>query len=268
MLILNWIRLFRNKHKRETVITFTGGMGAQIISAAIYYQLKSKGVAVYADLSYFDKAEVVARVGNKGEISHWSWQLSQFGLERDSFDSLQNYNQKSVNLIADGPEKSRLAMEALRNPAVQARFAANCSCLGKLALESDGYLCIHVRRGDYVNVASHLMSNEEFFRIAAKFTGLVPHVVVVSDSPIKAEFRERISAGYTNATFLDSIDAFTTHYVMRKARILVCSNSQFSLIAALLNPHGLIVLPKQWLGPGNEALEAPIHAACGFQLLD
>lgn len=268
MLISNWRRLFQSRPKQQTVITFTGGMGAQIISAAIYYYLKDMGRNAYADLSYFNKAELVARVGNKGEVSHWSWQLSPFGLTPGSFDSLSSYNKKSVNLIEDGPEKSSLAMEALRNPAVQERFAVNCECLGELALGYDNYLCIHVRRGDYVNVASHLVSNEEFFQIATKFKGLVPRLVVVSDSPIEAQFRERISSGYAEAVFLDNIDAFTTHCVMRKARILVCSNSQFSLIAALLNPNGLIVLPKQWLGPGNEALEAPIHAACGFQLLD
>lgn len=250
------------------VVTFTGGMGAQIISAAIYFYFKDKGRSVYADLSYFNKAAQVARVGNKGEVSHWPWQLNAFGLSMDSFVTLPSFNKKSVNLIEDGPEKSRLAMEALRNSAVQERFAINCSCLREFQLDSINYLCIHVRRGDYVNVASHLVSDNEFFRIAQQFKGLTPHLVVVSDSPIPSDFRAKISDGFESANFLDNIDALTTHCVMRSARILVCSNSQFSLIAALLNKNGLIVLPKQWFGPGNEALEAPIHAACNFQLLN
>ncbi|HEY6093497.1 MAG TPA: alpha-1,2-fucosyltransferase [Gallionellaceae bacterium] len=268
MKISDLIHRLKNRHKQQTVITFTGGMGAQIISAAIYFFLQDKGQEVVADLSYFDKNEKVARVGNKGEVSHWSWQLSLFGLAPDSFQSATNYSRRTVNLIEDGPVKSRLSIEALREPAIQARFALPDDCLKDLPLKPGSYLCIHVRRGDYVNVASHLVSDEEFFQIAERFKGLLNHLVVVSDSPIEAGFRERISASYAEATFLDNIDAFTTHCVMRKARILVCSNSQFSLIAALLNPAGLVVLPKQWFGPGDEALEAPIHSSCNFQILN
>lgn len=64
---------------------------------------------------------------------------------------------------------------------------------------ANDYLCIHVRRGDYVNIASHLVSAREFF----EFAGLVKHIVVVSDSSIEESFRQRVSAGYKQAAFLD-----------------------------------------------------------------
>jgi hypothetical protein len=256
------------KRPKSVVVTFTGGMGAQIISAAIYYHLRESGQEVYADLSYFDQAEHLAEIGNKGEISHWSWQLSPFGLGLDSFQSLKKYSQRDVELIEDGPKKSSLAMAALRNPSAQKLFALDRNVEDIVSPEIvQSYLCIHVRRGDYLNVASHLVSDNEFFEIASKFQGIARNLVIVSDSPIEPLFRQTISAGYDQAIFLDNIDAFTTHRVMRGARILVCSNSQFSLIAALLNSKALVILPKQWFGKGNESLEAPIHALCSFQIL-
>ena len=33
---------------------------------------------------------------------------------------------------------------------------------------------------------------------------------------------------------------------MRHAAVLICSNSQFSLVAAALNQGGLVLVPKNW----------------------
>jgi hypothetical protein len=41
------------KQDSEILVTFTGGLGAQILSAAIYFYLKGDGSKVYADLDYF-----------------------------------------------------------------------------------------------------------------------------------------------------------------------------------------------------------------------
>lgn len=267
MSLAKWIPSLR-RDKRLTVITFTGGMGAQIISAAIYFSLRAQGKAVYADLSYFDQSVHLATVGKAGDVSHWAWQLDAFGLNKETFEPLPGYSRREVELVEDGPEKMVRGLRALQQPEIQSRFAINSEVQDVLPSGfSEGYLCVHVRRGDYVNVASHLVSDEEFFHLARKFVGLVRHMVVVSDSPIEAAFRERIAQGYEQAAFLDSVDVFTSHRVMRNARILVCSNSQFSLIAALLNTSALVVLPKQWFGANDRAIEAPIHEACGFQVL-
>lgn len=262
------IRIMRDARDLPCIVTFTGGMGAQIISAAIYWHLKESGHEVRADLSYFDKGERVATSGNAGEVSHWAWQLEPFGLHRSSFDEAGVYSKRDVDLIEDGPRKMTLGVTALRTRGMQDRFPVPGVPPGMLPGGfADEYLCIHVRRGDYVNVASHLVSDREFFELAGRFAGLVKHLVVVSDSPIEDAFRKTISAGYDRAVFLDDIDAYASHCIMRKARVLVCSNSQFSLIAALLNQRALVVLPKQWFGGKDRAIEAPINEACGFQLL-
>ena len=251
-----------------TVITFTGGMGAQIISAAIYFFLKNRGDAVFADLSYFNRTPHVATPGKSGDISYWPWQLDAFDLSPDSFGVLESYSRRDVRLIEDGLEKLELALKALSQPEVRKYFAIPEDVTDVLPVgESPDYLCIHVRRGDYVNVASHLVTDRQFIGLAAKFSGLVKHLVVVSDSPIGADFRQMISTGFEQAVFLDNIDAFASHRVMRSARILICSNSQFSLIAAMLNTRALVIVPKQWFGIKDRVLEKPINEACDFQVL-
>src|SRR5512145_1746130 len=150
-------KLFHSFSKTKTkpaVVTFTGGMGAQIISAAIYYALKDEGREVLADLSYFDKEERVATVGKAGDVSHWSWQLDAFGLSRGSFEEAAAYSRRNVVLIEDGPQKMMLGVKALRQPEVQERFGIAEYVDDTLPADfTSGYLCVHVRRGDYVNVA-------------------------------------------------------------------------------------------------------------------
>lgn len=268
MTFTQWIRGLCAGKPKDTVVTFTGGMGAQIISAAIYFLLKDEGRTVYADVTYFDQEEHIATVGKAGDCSHWSWQLEPFGLSRVSFGDTRDLFKRNIELIEDGVQKQTLGLRALRQPEVQKRFAITADVDDILPIGfSSGYLCIHVRRGDYINVSSHLVSDSEFIELAGKFVGLVKCIAVVSDSPIDDSFRQAVSAGYGQAVYLDNIDAFTSHIIMRKARILICSNSQFSLIAALLNPQALVVLPKQWFGENDKAIEAPIHEACGFQIL-
>jgi hypothetical protein len=269
MIFTQWIGSSSMGKDKPVVVTFTGGMGAQIISAAIYFSLRNQDRKVYADLSYFDRAERIASAGRSGEVSHWSWQLDSFGLLRSSFETAPGLSKRDVELIEDGSKKIAAGMKALRQPEVQKHFAIAIGVGDILpAGFSSGYLCIHVRRGDYVNVASHLVADEDFIDLAGKFAGLVKHLAVVSDSPIDEPFRRAASSGYEQAVFMENIDAFTAHRIMRNARVLVCSNSQFSLIAALLNPQALVVLPKHWFGKNDRAVEAPIHEACGFQILN
>ena len=111
------------------------------------------------------------------------------------------------------------------------------------------------------------MPDDEFVQIAAKFSRLIPNVAVLSDSPIDPALKVAVSAMYKGATFLDKTEAYQAHRVMRGSRILVCSNSQFSLIAAMLNPAALIVIPRQWFDGHDRAIEAPLHARCTFQIL-
>jgi hypothetical protein len=73
--------------RRPVVISFTGGMGAQIISVAIYMDLKLQGDDVYADFRYFEEKPEVQQ-----EYSVWDWQLDCYGLTMDDFKRYQIRN--------------------------------------------------------------------------------------------------------------------------------------------------------------------------------
>lgn len=267
--LLKFARRSSVDQNRLTVVTFTGGMGAQIISAAVYFSMKIGGHPVYADLSYFDQPESVAVLGKAGDCSHWAWQLQPFGLPPASFDSPPGLTKRYADILQDGPRKLELGLKALAQPEVQLFFGIPSGIGDVLPAEyTEGFLCMHVRRGDYVNVASHLVADDEFISLARKFSGLVKCAVVISDSPIGPDFRDAITSYFKSVSFLDHTDTYTAHRIMRSARILICSNSQFSLIAAALNPEALVLIPKQWFGVGDRHIEAPIHSRCLFEIME
>ena len=257
-------------NNRPTIVTFTGGMGAQIISAAIYFSMKDAGRSVYADLSYFDRPESIAVVGKTGDCSHWSWQLEPFGLSASSFEISSNCIKQKANILQDGDiRKADLALAALTHPDIHQFFRIPNGISDILPMEfEEGFLCMHIRRGDYVNVASHLVVDDEFINLARKFSGLVDSIVIISDSPIEPSFRNVVSSMFKLASFLDNTDAYTAHRVMRNSRILICSNSQFSLTAAALNPDALVLVPIQWFGGGHRRFEATVNSRCSFQIME
>lgn len=268
MNILKHLRRFQFGKSLPTVVVFAGGMGTQIIQAAAYFSMKNAGNPVYADLSYFDTEARMAEVGKAGQLTHWFWQLEQFGLSQASFEQAPELNKRNADILRDGPRMMELGLNALEQPDIQRHFKDVADIGGVLPEEVlGGFLCIHIRRGDYVNVASHLIADCEFISLVRKFSGLINHAVILSDSPIEAGFRSEVSSHFKTASFLDNIDPYTSHRIMRRARILICSNSTFSLTAAALNPNALVVVPKQWYGEKDRDVEAPIHARCLFQIM-
>jgi len=268
MKIFDKFPIDRAKKSPFTVITFTGGMGAQIISAAIYFDMSAQGLPVYADLSYFDRPKKVAREGDKGMPSHWDWQLDFFGIAKNSFENLPVCEKAKGRVISDGVEKLELSLTALAKEHVRQRFATELGLTDidpRLGLAN--YVCIHIRRGDYTNVASHLVPDNDFIAIAKRLSGLVSTVVVLSDSALSASLRSEFSGYFEKAIFLDHTDAWAAHRVMRGAAVIVCSNSQFSLAASMLNPTALVAIPGQWFEGEERAIEAPLRLRSPFALL-
>ncbi len=269
MNILKFLLRFPTNKNLPTVVVFAGGMGTQIIQAAVYFSMRDAGHTVYADLSYFDTQARMAETGKTGQLTHWFWQLEQFGLPRASFDQAPALNRKNADIIRDGPRMLELGLKALARPDIQLYFRDVANVSDILPEEIlGGFLCVHIRRGDYVNVASHLISDEEFVNLIRKFSGLIENAVILSDSPIETDFRSTVSPFFKATLFMDNIDPYTSHRIMRCARILICSNSTFSLTAAALNPNALVIIPKQWFGEKDRELEVPIHSRCSFQIME
>lgn len=259
---------FFKKNNFPSVVKFTGGMGAQMISAAIYYQMQLDNKEVYADLSYFDQPKELAVDGMKGKASHWDWQLQPFGLSPAMFSNIKDTNLKKYTVIEDGMNKLNLALNAFKNEAIQKIFPTTPDVAAHLIDQNDAdYLCIHVRRGDYLNVPTHLTSDRDFYSLAQRLKNIAKHVVVVSDSTITVEFQSKMKKLFSKTTFLDRINEYESHCVMRHASILVGSNSQFSLVAAILNKDALIFLPRVWFGKDHPELETVVSNLGNFQVL-
>lgn len=259
----------------ETTVTFTGGLGAQIFSAAIYYHLKSKGYAVYVDMDYFQQPAKIASVGNKGEISLWNYELGIYGLPLERFATKASeksfFKRKKHRIISDGPEKMALAIDALRQQEVKKSFPIMHSIIEECLQISDGsdYLCIHIRRGDYVNVASHLVDDMDFVNLAKSISSFVLNVIVISDSEVSETVKKNLSKLFKQSSFIVGGNLHIAHALIRQAKYLICSNSQFSLSAALLNEVGQqIFLPTQWFGNIDSEIQIPINALCRFQILN
>lgn len=262
------------KQDSEVLITFTGGLGAQIFSAAIYFYLKQASCKVYADLDYFKQAGKTATPGNKGEVSHWNYELGEYGLYIEDFSTKifnkSFFKRNNPIVISDGVEKVNLGIEALRKPEASKYFPIKNSIIGEChqVSGSNGYLCIHIRRGDYVNVASHLVDDMDFVNLAISISNFVASVIVISDSEVSGVIRERLSGLYTHCTFMTGGSPHVAHALIRQAKYLICSNSQFSLSAALLNQVAKqVFLPTQWFGNDDSNMQMPINALCRFQIL-
>lgn len=266
---MNLFKFFnKNKKKLPIVVVFAGGMGTQILQAATYFYYKKKGLTVFADLSYFDRPLSLAKEGEVGQLTHWHWQLNQYGLEKHTFDLTPGLKKGESDVIVDGQRMLEIGLSALVDPDINKKFESKIaveSILKEIATNS--YICVHVRRGDYINVASHLISDDDFLKLIKKFTRLTNSLVVLSDSVIQDNFKAQVSLLFENTLFLDDIDAYQSHQIMRYAAILICSNSTFSLTAAALNNQALIVLPKKWFADKDKHVEVPIHSRCLFQLM-
>ena len=259
--------------KRPVVVSFTGGMGAQIISAAIYMDLQNQGYDVYADFRYFEEKPTLHH-----GYSVWDWQLECYGLTMKDFKRYEIRNLQLImsRYIKDGDKKTQLAHLAMDKKYIISRFF-NYTKEFKSEIEillsnniplAGPYLCVHIRRGDYMKVASHLVPEESFLEIIFRAKSILKTIVVISDSPISEKFKDSISGDFKNAIIYDSgsLHFATSHYLMTKASMLICSNSQFSWTAGKL-ASGIVLIPKKWFGEKGYALEKIILTESKFMTI-
>lgn len=266
---MSFFKFFKKKQENlPIVVVFAGGMGTQILQAATYFYYKKRGLTVFADVSYFDQPLILAKEGQIGQLTHWHWQLDQYGLQKHTFDISPGFKKGESDVIVDGQRMLEIGLSALVDPDINKKFESEVIVQSTLKdINKDSYLCVHIRRGDYINVASHLIGDADFLVLIKKFSKLTNSLVILSDSAIQDGLRNQVSPLFENVLFLDNIDAYQSHQIMRYAHILVCSNSTFSLTAAALNREALIVLPKRWFGDKDQHLEVPINSRCFFQLM-
>jgi hypothetical protein len=198
--------------------------------------------------------------------------MDSYGVARDSL-AVETQADRSTPTLHDGALKFSLAMDALSEPSVRACFDTVGNDVFSAQyrasqLHGERYLCLHVRRGDYLNVASHLISSKELDGIASQFGGLVDRILILSDSPIGADEFESVRSKFSGRiNVIDSDpDPILAHSLMRNAAVLICSNSQFSLSAGLLS-NGLKIIPKVWFGADASQINLAVSRLSDFSVL-
>jgi len=116
-----------------------------------------------------------------------------------------------------------------------------------IELASDA-VCIHVRRGDYVNSRHHYCLGMEYYEKAMEqITGTY---YVFSDDILycKEMFRDK------NVIFVNGRDVFEDFFLMRQCKKFIIANSSLSWWAAWMT-GGETIAPKNWFAGVNQHLE-------------
>jgi hypothetical protein len=249
--------------KDSKTIYFEGGLGAQIFSYLEYLD-KCDGfigeqTAVKCDFSYFDQASGFKKDG----LRIGPWLLNCYGIEKASLESKAKQNsaihRKLRAGVVDKSLQDRLDNIQTLAKRYQDRFKTTLDvhyfAQKRIGLKESDYdlahgvyqcCAIHIRRGDYLQVASHIVSDSDYFNLIMKIKTLIPkNVVLFSDSvmePSQKERWEEVLKG-KNVFFClgNEYEEIEVHNFMRKVRVLVTGNSVFSLSAGLLSKNETLV---------------------------
>ncbi len=252
-------RTFSIYHK--TLVHIEGGLGSQILGVISFWERQERyGVArARCDLSYFTSH-------NRGDL--WNWELDRYQISLKDLQEYQSATIKNIlklksDFLSELEIDSGYWIQARRkyldrfdfDPEVVAAFREkfaefeNVHCYG----------AVHIRRGDYLKVASRVIKFDEYVDLLISIRELIPKVLlVISDSPLQEKEKEKLDElfGYNyTLIFLDDpqLDPFLIHCILRQANVLVTSNSTFSFSAAVLGKSGQIAFSPVNFHSGQDA---------------
>jgi len=262
-------------------IVFEGGLGSQLLPLLEKCYLDSRGIPFVVDTSYFNIDSKMTRT--RGGADQRSFKLDFYGISLDSLlvgstritPELQVSQNRNFDLWDSDfwGFSSELATNLL--PVDLELLGAFKRSIGIEAGQQ--YSVVHVRRGDYLRVASHIVSDSMWLGILEKVKSLTSdNLIISSDSKIpektKNEVKKITSDKSMQIIYLegDEIDECALHDLMRSANLLIASNSTFSFSAAILsNPETFCVIPSIFYGDqGLEEINRGIRAAGDFFILN
>ena len=268
-------RTFSIYHK--TLVHIEGGLGSQIFGVISFWERQERyGVSVAkCDLSYFTSQ-------NRGDL--WNWQLHRYQI---GLKDLQGYESVTIGNILKLKSDFLSEFEINSGYWIQARkkyldrFYFDPMLLNdfrkKFAEFEDvhSYGAVHIRRGDYLKVASKVIEFNEYLELLISIQKLIPKdLLIISDSPLHEREIEKLGELFGNnhnLIFLDDpeLDAFLIHCILREADVLVTSNSTFSFSAAVLGKSGQLAFsPVNFhSGPDAEKYNRSFRSASSFMTL-
>ena len=243
----------------EALTHIEGGLGSQILGIISFYNQQDKfGVNVAkCDLSYFH---------HKDREGLWAWNLDNYGIK---LEELRKFESRGKSVLLKGKKDflndSEISQGYWNNSRTKYldRFPCDVEALkslitkvtGKSNLESYGV--IHIRRGDYLQVASKVIELHEYTHFLARIKTVLPKPsFVITDSLLTTDEKQQLERAMgvdRDVIFLDGTGEhpFVLHCLMRRADVLVTSNSTFSFSAGLLGKDGQVAFSPLEFHAGN-----------------
>ena len=265
--------LFFSHIRGKPVVVIDGGLGNQILGWIKYHtaiefgKIKNSKEQTRLDLEYFCNPPQ-----NKKGLSYFDWELSEYGIKLENLKSTKrpllfqfSYNHQARN------ERHLYQLMNLRSwaeyfPLTESYFKLN----EKLELSKD-YVAIHLRRGDYLNVAARIVTVDEVCSVLNRISSLIPtSVLVLSDSEISDEDFRKILEQLPDKVVRVIVggDTHAIHGILRQAKFLITSNSAFSLSAALtMTNNGLAVAPRNFHGSKNSDINEAYHLLSSWTVI-
>jgi hypothetical protein len=237
-------------------VVFEGGLGSQLIPLLEKNYLSFLNIPFSVDTSYFDINQKISK--SRGRADHWSYRLDFYGITLDSLltDSVPINSQTDLAQGRNFDLWNSDFWRYVRNYGavlLPINFGLLQNFKDSIGIgATEAYSVIHVRRGDYLRVASHIVTDSMWLGFIEKIKSITSGVLVItSDSTIPKKTKGEVARIFrhtsTRVIYLEGqkIDECILHDFMRSANVLVASNSTYSFTAAVLsNPKTFCVVPS------------------------
>lgn len=260
----------------KNLIVFDGGLGSQLLSYFQYVYLVRNGHIPKVNVEYFNLEENSAFDPN---FIRRPWALNRYGINismlRNQTDSPPSLNLKiPTNLLF---ENNPLYFKKFKDLELSTKLPTDKKALLNFLRShkvSKDYYAIHLRRGDFLTSASVNISDFETLQLCNTFFKNIEKlpIFIFSDSSIKKAWSFKLKKlGFNQVILCGPADSnlFLTHDLMRNAKILITSNSTYSLSAALLaRKDQLTIVPmKFYSGYRDEPVNRVINELSSFSIL-
>ena len=280
--LINVFAFFFSKFMRlqvEKTIRIEGGLGSQLIGLLTYETRKILNLPARVDVSYFTKQFNGTEIPG---VSIWEWELDRYGFSLESFNVQSKFYDKYLSVVFSknsnkaNHDRRIFSQIPWRDFSLRLPLAEGLNSFletNGLSLNDD-FAVIHIRRGDYLRVASRVLSLEEsingFSKIGAALN--VPIFITCDDflsAKDLAYCKEHLNS-YALIIVDPRTDNHIVHGLMRAASTLVTSNSTFSWTAGMLNVREspLIISPTIFVGEIDNPINNNFRSSSTWMLLD
>jgi len=263
---------------QNNTVLIEGGLGSQLLTYIEFSEKRAVSPKIRCNTEYFS----IPESKKSANLSYWRWELDSYGISRDSLNPYSEKLSKLQRIICE--EKKFQSKQFLANWSVETSFKYKSIfpidpkktdrikeiVLGDIATE---YSVVHVRRGDYLYLASHLVPLQTYLKFISQITKELPKkLVFISDSEFSNDEKRAITNTLQtfSINFLDSkiYTGREIHDFMRMASFLICANSTFSFSAGLLAcESSKVYFPVQFYTPSENQESNPFLAVSDFALM-